>query len=31
MNAEPGKWSILTGTGIVLIGIGTYFFHDKLH
>jgi len=31
MNSETGKWIIITGLGIILIGIIIYFFHDKLH
>ena len=31
MNADTGKWIILIGSGIVLVGILIYFFHDKLH
>lgn len=31
MNSETGKWIILAGSGILLIGIIIYFFHDKLH
>lgn len=31
MNSETGKWMILIGAGIMLLGILVYFFHDKLH
>lgn len=31
MNSETGKWIIIAGIGIVLIGILVYFFHDKLN
>ena len=31
MNGDIGKWIILSGVVIVLIGIAIYFFHDKLH
>lgn len=31
MSSETGKWIMLTGLGIVLIGVVVYFFHDKLH
>jgi O-antigen/teichoic acid export membrane protein len=31
MNSDTGKWIMLAGAGIVLIGIIIYFFHDKLH
>jgi hypothetical protein len=31
MNPETGKYIMLIGGGIVLIGIVIYFFHDKLH
>jgi hypothetical protein len=31
MNSDTGKWIIITGLGIILIGIIIYFFHDKLH
>lgn len=31
MNSETGKWIILVGAAIVLIGVIIYFFHDKLH
>ena len=31
MNSDTGKWIILVGGLIVLIGIVIYFFHDKLH
>jgi len=31
MNSETGKYIIIIGVGIILIGIVIYFFHDKLH
>ena len=31
MNAETGKWIIITGAIIVAAGIIVYFFHDKLN
>jgi uncharacterized membrane protein len=31
MNQLTGKWIILTGILIVLVGVVIYFFHDKLH
>ena len=31
MNSETGKYIILIGSLIVIIGIVVYFFHDKLH
>lgn len=31
MNSDTGKWIIIAGIGIVVIGILIYFFHDKLH
>ena len=31
MNSDTGKWIILAGGLIVLIGVIIYFFHDKLH
>lgn len=31
MNSETGKWIIVAGIAIVVIGILIYFFHDKLH
>lgn len=31
MNTDTGKWIILTGLGIVAIGVVVYFFHDKLY
>jgi Protein of unknown function (DUF2905) len=31
MNAEAGKWIILTGIIIIVVGAVIYFFHDKLH
>ncbi|MEJ8843109.1 DUF2905 domain-containing protein [Lacibacter sp. H375] len=30
MNNEAGKWIIIAGVLIVLIGVMIYFFHDKL-
>jgi Protein of unknown function (DUF2905). len=31
MNPETGKYIVLIGVTIVVIGIVVYFFHDKLH
>lgn len=31
MNSETGKYIIIIGAGIILIGLMVYFFHDKLH
>ena len=31
MNSETGKYIILAGAIIVIIGIIIYFFHDKMH
>ncbi len=31
MNSEIGKYIILIGGGIIILGIIVYFFHDKLH
>jgi uncharacterized protein HemY len=31
MNNETGKWIIIAGLILVVIGIIIYFFHDKLH
>ena len=31
MNSETGKWIMLAGVLIVLVGVVIYFFHDKLH
>ena len=31
MNSQAGKYIILIGAAIVLIGVIIYFFHDKLH
>lgn len=31
MNADTGKYIILIGGAIVVIGLLIYFFHDKLH
>jgi hypothetical protein len=31
MNSQFGKYVIVTGTVIVIIGIIIYFFSDKLH
>lgn len=31
MNADTGKWIVIIGAGIIVIGIIIYFFHDKLH
>jgi len=31
MNSDTGKYIIMIGCAIVLIGVVIYFFHDKLH
>jgi len=31
MNSETGKWIIVIGGLLILLGIIIYFFHDKLH
>jgi hypothetical protein len=31
MNSDTGKWIIVAGVLILLIGVIVYFFHDKLH
>lgn len=31
MNSETGKYIILLGVLIIIIGAIIYFFHDKLH
>ncbi|QEC41233.1 DUF2905 domain-containing protein [Pseudobacter ginsenosidimutans] len=31
MNAETGKYIMITGVLILVIGAVIYFFHDKLH
>ena len=31
MNSQTGKWIIVAGVIIVVIGIIIYFFHDKLN
>ena len=31
MSSDTGKYIMLIGGGIVLIGLIIYFFHDKLH
>lgn len=31
MNPDTGKYIIIIGAGIILIGVLIYFFHDKLH
>lgn len=31
MNPEAGKYIIIIGVAIIIIGIVIYFFHDKLH
>lgn len=31
MNTETGKWIIIAGALLLLIGVVVYFFHDKLH
>jgi len=30
MNSETGKYIIIIGAGVILIGVVIYFFHDKL-
>ena len=31
MNAETGKYVIVFGVLVLILGISIYFFHDKLH
>lgn len=31
MNSDTGKYIMLIGGGVVIIGLVIYFFHDKLH
>ena len=31
MNQETGKYILLIGVGVIIIGALIYFFHDKLH
>jgi hypothetical protein len=31
MNMEAGKYIIIIGIAIIIIGVIIYFFHDKLH
>ena len=31
MNSQAGKYIILLGAAIVVVGVIIYFFHDKLH
>jgi hypothetical protein len=31
MNNDIGKWIIVAGIFIALIGVAIYFFYDKLH
>ena len=31
MNSQAGKYIILIGAAIIVIGVIIYFFHDKLH
>ena len=31
MNSTTGKWTIIIGLGIAVIGVVIYFFHDKLN
>lgn len=30
MNAQTGKYLIVAGVAIILVGVLVYFFHDKL-
>ena len=31
MNSDTGKYLMLIGAAVVVIGLVIYFFHDKLH
>ena len=31
MNSHTGKYIILIGAAIIVVGVIIYFFHDKLH
>lgn len=31
MNSETGKWVIITGIAIAIVGLLIYFFHNSLH
>lgn len=31
MSAETGKWIIIVGAALLLVGVIVYFFHDKLY
>ena len=31
MNSQTGKWLIVAGVLIVIVGVLIYFFHDKLN
>lgn len=31
MNAQTGKYLVVAGIAIVLVGVLVYFFHDKLN
>lgn len=31
MNPETGKYIVIIGIAIILVGVFIYFFHDKLH
>jgi hypothetical protein len=31
MNSDTGKYIMLIGAAVVVIGVVIYFFHDKLH
>jgi len=31
MNQDTGKYIVIIGAAIVIIGLLIYFFHDKLH
>ena len=31
MNQDTGKYILLIGAGVIIVGALIYFFHDKLH
>ncbi len=31
MNAETGKYIIIAGAIVIILGVAIYFFHDKLN